>query len=141
MPCPFFEPRTIAATATFENGRLPLIDEYDGDCHLQGSHGAIDQSVRMLGCNHGNLGGVCCRLNAHFDVPQNHRAILRFHLQSRERDGVRVTVIEEDDFFPVRWSTIAFRLNAETFEPEIEDLCQRAQALAFCRSYLSRFPL
>lgn len=142
MPCPFFEPRAITARATYRNGRLPLLDEYDGLCHLN-PNGPLPAhpSVRFSGCNHGNVSGVCTEVKQHSALAAERRPILRFSLARREAAAVQVVVIEERDFAPVRSHTVTFRPAFESFEPELPDRCRRAQLLAFCRSYLARYPL
>ncbi len=136
MPCPFFEPRSIAQPATYPNARLPLIDEYDGGCHLLDSE-PIDHSVRLRGCNLGNADAVCRRFCGSID----RKPILRFSVQGQQTGRLQVTVIEEQDHTPQRWQLIEFRPTERAFEPELADVCQRAQLLAFCSSYLARSPL
>ena len=141
MPCPFFEPQSVAQSSTYENARLPLIDEYEGNCRLDPEIRAVGSAVRLLGCNHGNLSGVCADLNRLYENPANRKPILRFSVQARQSGRLRVSVIEEQDFTPLRWRVFAFQPGEQSFEPELNDACQRAQLLAFCRSYLARFPL
>ena len=141
MPCPFFEPQSVAQPSTYEAARLPLIDEYEGNCWLDPEIKPVATAVRLLGCNHGNLSGVCSGLNRLFEHPANRRPILRFSVQARQSERLEITVIEEQDFTPLRWRVLAFQPGKQSFEPELDDPCQRAQLLAFCRSYLARFPL
>lgn len=143
MPCPFFEPRNIAEEPThrFGFGRLPLIDEYDGVCHLREARPVLDARLRFEACNTGFANSSCSDWNRHLEVLSNRRPVLRFSIQTRQQDILNVTVVEEIGYAPARWRTVTFQAASQTFEPDITEPCERAQLLAFCQSYLQRFPI
>jgi len=64
----------------------------------------------------------------------------------RAGDDVRVVentlelvCIEEQNYAPLRWRTLQYFSTTQHLEPEPEDACTQAQAIAFCHSYLRRF--
>lgn len=67
-------------------------------------------------------------------------SVLRFTVASRKTEALEVTVVEESGYAPLRWQNYTFSAISETLSPSLEEPCQRAQLLAFCRSYLRKFP-
>ena len=135
MPCPYFEPRQVAAQPTLPNARLPLIDEYDGICRAKSDEIAVGADVRLRLCNHGNVHGVC----AHFPLEQT-RSCFRFAVVSRSAAQLDLLFIEEAFYAPLAWRRLTFTIENEELAPPREDPCERAQVLAFCRSYVRRHP-
>jgi hypothetical protein len=133
MACPYFEPQR-PATASHRNARLPLIEEFDGLCHAASEPRAVPDELRFRYCNHGYSCGACEHLPA-----DGMRSSLRYTVVKRTDAGLEVMCIEEQDYAPVRWQTVQFRLLTETIEPEPVDCCLRAQILAFCRTYARQF--
>ena len=64
---------------------------------------------------------------------------MRFSVLRQHAKGLDVAVIEELNFAPLRWQIVTFDQDQQAFDPELSDVCQRAQLLAFCRSHLHRF--
>jgi hypothetical protein len=136
MPCPYFEPTQAAQQPTLLNARLPLIDEFDGLCHASAEPHPVRADARLRLCNHGNVRGLC----AHFPV-QEQRSCFRFEVLRRSAGNMDLLFIEESLYAPLAWHRFTFSIEPEQLEPDPPDLCQRAQLLAFCRSYLGRYPL
>lgn len=134
MPCPCFEPKTVASTANPCAGRRPLIDEYDGLCHAQPEPVAVPQEARFRWCNHGNSKGACPFFPAH-----EIRSCLRYELTQSEDGRIRVLCIEEQSYSPLRWYAFEYFADEQRLEPEVKDACVRSQVLAFCRSYRAHF--
>ena len=70
MACPFFEPLAPVVHPESRNGRLPLIQEYEGVCHASGTGTIASGSV----CNHGyanaNVSGIpIANLQSRFGIP------------------------------------------------------------------------
>jgi hypothetical protein len=136
MPCPYFEPQRAAAHPQYASARLPLIEEYEGVCHAGSEPFAAPADRRFRHCNHGYSRGLC----GHFPESEQ-RSGLRYDVLSRSGEALQVLWIEEQAFAPVRWQVTCYSVANEQLEPEIEDCCVRAQLLAFCRSYMRRFPI
>lgn len=134
MPCPFFEPQKLAATASSSGGRLPLIDEYDGLCCANGEPVPAPEPFRFRWCNHGNSKGSCPA----FPLTEM-RSCLRYEAVAMEGRVLRVLCIEEQAFAPLRWYSIEYSCADGSLQPEPEDSRVRSQVLAFCQSYLARF--
>jgi hypothetical protein len=134
MPCPFFAPRNIVAKQQNVNARLPLLDEYDGLCHARPEPIEAPAELRFRYCNHGYSKGSCDRF------PSGEvRSSVRYDVLRQSRSALELVCIEEQNYAPLRWHTIQYFLGRERLEPEVDDVCTQAQAIAFCRSYLSRF--
>ncbi len=133
MPCPYFEPRQAVPQPALPNARLPLIEEYDGVCRARSELLPVDAAGRLRFCNHGNAHGAC----AHFPK-QERRSSFRFEVTHRSDTGLALLFIEEAFFAPLAWRRVEFLINGEQLEPDPADPCERAQILAFCRSYLRR---
>ena len=136
MPCPRFEPVAPVSDPQHTNARLPLIDEYDGICHAGPE--AIDAPAahRFRSCNHGYSAGAC----QHFPAGET-RSSFRYSVVSQEGDTLTVVGIEEQNYTPVRWHNIEYSVATGQIQTPLQDPSLRAQALAFCQSYLRRFPL
>jgi len=136
MPCPYFDPRQIVERPTLANARLPLIDEYDGVCRAHTDSIPVEAATRMRLCNHGNARGGC----EHFPA-EEQRSAFRFEVLRRSAAHLDVLFIEEVFYAPLSWRRHEFRMEGEQLEPDMDDCCQRAQMIAFCRSYLRQYPM
>lgn len=134
MPCPFFAPRHIVAQPQNVNARLPLIDEYDGWCRAGSEPIEAPVNLRFRCCNHGYSKGSCERFPS-----GEARSSVRYDVVRQSQSSLELVCIEEQNYAPLRWHTMQYFLGSERLEPEFDDHCTQAQALAFCRSYLSRF--
>ncbi|MGA8025795.1 MAG: hypothetical protein WB992_01530 [Bryobacteraceae bacterium] len=134
MPCPYFEPQRIVMHPQHPGGRLPLISEYEGACHADGSPVPVPLSLRFRCCNHGYSRGSCDQFPA-----DEARSSLRYSIVQRTETTLEVLYVEEQDYAPLRWHAIQYFLDGERLMPEVPDVCARAQVLAFCRSYVKRF--
>jgi hypothetical protein len=114
---------------------LPLIDEYDGVCRARAELLPVDAATRWQLCNHGNARGACC----HFPA-EDRRSCFRFEVSHRSAASLDLLFIEETFYAPLAWRHVAFRIDGEQLEPDPADPCERAQILAFCRSYLRHHP-
>jgi hypothetical protein len=135
MPCPYFEPQSIASRPLSPNFRLPLIEEYNGRCHALSDSSQTPGPDCLQLCNHGNPKGQC----EHFP-PGEKRSCFRYSVVQRSATSLEVICVEEQDYAPLRWHSLQYNFAAGRLETEPADLCMQAQALAFCRSYLQRFP-
>jgi hypothetical protein len=135
MPCPYFEPHNIATQRQSANARLPLIDEYNGLCRAASEPIEAPLELRFRCCNHGYSKGSCERFPA-----GEVRSSLRYHVVKRTESTLELVCIEEQNYAPRTWRPVQYFLASECLEPELEDACIQAQAIAFCRSYLKRFP-
>jgi hypothetical protein len=137
MPCLYFEPQHIAVSGQDIGGRLPLWDEYDGCCHARGKPQPVLPEIRFSGCNHGHFDKGCTALPL-----GEGRRNRRFHLQGKtqiDSPVLDILILEIEDHTPVRSHSLRYSRVDERLEPEPVDRCERAQVLAFCRSYLRRF--
>ncbi len=135
MACPYFEPRQTVSQPTLPNARLPLIDEYDGVCRAGCELSPVDAATRLRLCNHGNVRGAC----DHFPVAEK-RSAFRFEVVRHSPLQLELLFIEEAFYAPLAWRKLVFRMEGERLEPNPADPCERAQLLAFCRSYLRHHP-
>ena len=114
---------------------MPLLHEYDGLCHAAEGATGVPAEFRFKCCNHGYSRGCCSRF------PETElRSGFRYTVVGRTSTGLEVMCVEEQQFAPLRWHSVEFLVEGERLEPELSDRCMRAQVLAFCRSYLKRFP-
>jgi hypothetical protein len=134
MPCPYFEPQRMVEP-THLNARLPLIDEFDGVCRASSEALPVPPATRLRLCNHGNARGQCTQFPA-----QEQRSSIRFDVLRRSASKLDLLFVEESLYAPFSWRPLAFLIDSERFDPDPPDACQRAQLLAFCRSYLRRYP-
>jgi hypothetical protein len=132
MPCPYFEPRQVAALSG--TIRLPLIEEYDGVCRAASEPFPAPIGLRFSCCNHGNSAAACGRFPA-----ETLRSAQRFDIASRTDLSLEVLLVEELHYAPVAWRRVKYFIGSEALEPEVADVCLRAQVIAFCRSFLRVF--
>lgn len=118
----------------YSNARLPLIDEYDGVCRANCEPVTAPSELRFSYCNHGYSRGGCDRFPSHEEL-----CCLRYDVVGRSETTLSVICIEERNYAPVRWHRVQYLFASDEFDPELADGCMRAQALAFCRSFVSRF--
>jgi hypothetical protein len=123
------------APPTLPNARLPLIDEYDGLCRARGECLPVDPATRLRLCNHGNARGAC----THFPAKEQ-RSSFRFEVLRRSIAHLDVLFIEEAFYAPLAWRRLEFLIDGEQLDPNPADPCERAQMMAFCRSYLQHHP-
>jgi hypothetical protein len=90
--------------------------------------------MRFRFCNHGYSRGAC----EHFPSSEV-RSCLRYQVRTRTGTEFEIAIIEEQDYAPSAWRTVKCSIDQERLDPEIQDSCIRAQVLAFCRAYFSRF--
>ncbi|HEX4749192.1 MAG TPA: hypothetical protein VH302_06575 [Bryobacteraceae bacterium] len=132
MPCPFFEPQRALRPSTQSGGRLPLIDEYDGMCHATDSSVPAPDSARFRLCNHGNSKGLCVLFPG-----GEIRSCLRYEVTTNAEGKLSILCIEEQGYAPLRWYRVQYVPSEDRLDPAPEDLCIRAQALAFARSFVA----
>ncbi len=135
MPCPYFEPQRVATDPCHASARLPLIEEYDGICHAHREPVNAPAAVRFRCCNHGYSRGGCERLPA-ADI----RSCARYHVVQRSESTLDVLCVEEQNYAPLRWHSVQYLIASDSLTVETTDVCLQAQLLAFCRSYVKRFP-
>lgn len=135
MPCPYFEPQRVASDPLYAIARLPLIDEYDGVCHARTELIGVPAALRFRCCNHGYSRGGCERVPAG-DV----RSCARYNVIRRSEAALDVLCLEEQNYAPVRWQRVEYSIANDRLTLELTDVCLAAQLLAFCRSYVKRFP-
>jgi hypothetical protein len=135
MPCPYFEPQRVSTDPSHAGARLPLIEEYDGVCHAHAETLTAPSDLRFRYCNHGYSSGVCQRLPA-----ANAPSCLRYNVTRRSESTLDILCVEEQNYAPLRWQSVAYSITSDCLSAEVKDACLAAQLLAFCRSYLKRFP-
>jgi hypothetical protein len=109
------------------NGRLPLIEEYEGLCLRRGPGATVNERS----CNHGYARGVCDFFPA--DQPNGAN---RYSLVGRSEGVLTLLLIEEEEYTPASSRTLHFSVAGDCLlERDIEPGIL-AQALAFCRSHL-----
>ena len=126
MPCPFFEP-VLPISGDAPQGRLPLIQEYEGHCARRAHR--LPMSNRC--CNQGYARGFC----EFFPSEEANRAN-RYSLLNREEHGLTLLYIGEEDYSPATSRTLHFSIAEDRLVETDVDACILAQAVAFCRSYL-----
>jgi hypothetical protein len=135
MPCPYFEPHAVATIRQHSDARLPLLDEYDGVCRAGAELVSAPAERRFRCCNHGYSQGICEIFPA-----TDARSCFRYTVIAHSAAGLEIVCIEEQNYAPLRWHCTQYSPATGRLEPEVADGCMRAQVLAFCRSYLQRFP-
>jgi hypothetical protein len=123
------------AAPTHLNARLPLIDEFDGVCRAASEPVPVPQESRLRLCNHGNAGGKCGQFPA-----GEIRTAIRFDILRRSGSHLDLLFVEESWYAPLAWRPLTFLIDSERLDPDPPNDCQRAQLLAFCRSYLRHYP-
>lgn len=136
MPCPYFEPLLALDKPTHPSARLPLFDEYDGLCHAGAAPSPPPTEARFRCCNHGYSRGACDRF-PHAEM----RSALRYNVVGHTHATLSVLCVEETDHAPSRVFNLTYDLVACVLHSDGTDERMRAQATAFCFSYLKRFPL
>ena len=134
MACPYFEPRSVAASPLHANARLPLVEEYEGLCLAAAEPFTAPADTQFRLCNQGYPRGGCERFPS-----DETRSCLRYELLSRNENTLEVMIIAERDYAPVDWRVVRYSTATGAEEPEISDACMRAQLAAFCRAYLNRY--
>lgn len=127
MPCPFFEPVLPVSGNYAPQGRLPLIQEYEGDCVRHPDR--LPANNRC--CNQGYARGSC-----EFFPPEGANRANRYSLLNREEHGLTLLYIGEEDYSPAASRMLHFSIAEDRLVETDLDSCIRAQAVAFCRSYL-----
>lgn len=127
MPCPFFEPVLPVSANYAPQGRLPLIQEYEGRCGRRTGSPPISNRC----CNQGYARG-CCEF---FPSEGSNRAN-RYSLLNREDKALTLLYIGEEDYSPATSRTLHFLVSEDRLLETDVDSCVLAQAVAFCRSYL-----
>ena len=133
MPCPYFEPRANTLSRTLPNARLPLIGEYGGLCHAGEQPVAAPADLVFRCCNQGHARENC----GHFP-PNEIRVTLRYSITRKTPAMLELLCIEEVEFAPVKWYPLRYFIETGVVEPESAGVRVRAQAAAFCRSYIAQ---
>lgn len=131
MPCPVFCPTRVADRSLQLLGRLPLIDQYEGICTAHSEPYAPDQQTLFRYCNQGYSNGCCSRYPIHEEI-----SCLRYSITRRTSEALQVICVEETAHEPRRWHHFEYLLQASDLKGEAPTECMRAQAIAFCQSYL-----
>ena len=134
MPCPFFEPTTVASNVQFKDARLPLLEEYEGCCHATHHPFPIPSELRFQSCNQGYPRGIC-----NYFPPTEIRSCIRFDVAACNAEAIDLLCVAERDHAPIHWHRVRFVRATEEVVPALTDTSARAQVVAFCRSYLRRF--
>jgi hypothetical protein len=135
MPCPYFAPRAAVPQLESTGGRFPLIDAFLGDCHATEFPSPAPDEMLIPCCNHGYSRAECPK----FPVADN-RSALRYSVVRRSPDFLDLVIIVERGYTPVTWQSIRYIIESGVLEPACADACTQAQALAFSKAYLGRFP-
>jgi hypothetical protein len=127
MPCPYFEPLQTIATPELRNARLPLIEEYRGRCLSM----ATPLEAGGYQCNHGYARGLCV------SFPDGKRSSAhRFSLLMCDAQQVEFLFIREEEYAPAATRLLHFCISEDNLVETDLDTAVRAQATAYCRSYL-----
>jgi hypothetical protein len=132
MACPYFYP-----VARFETSgwvvppRLPLGDQYSGECRSSGAGFQPEETRVRQVCNVGYGRGCCERF------PESSAAdAVRFHVSDDGGKLIRIQYIFERDCWPKEHGIFECANTSVSSGPEEEVL--RKQATAFLESYLRR---
>ena len=134
MPCPLFEPVLPNKRPEHPDARIPLIEEYDGLCHATDQPSDVPADMRFRCCNHGYARQTCPRFPLH-----ESRSSFRFDLAARAEGELKVLCIEESSHAPTAWQVMRYERSSGVINSDSNDPCQRAQARAFCQSFLRRY--
>lgn len=115
------------------SARLPLIDEYQGLCHA-GVPVPAPTAIQLRSCNRGYSKADC----RSFPAPESRSAI-RYTVLRRTVLLLEILCIEEADHGPQSWRKLDFDIASSCLRTDVENAILRAQAQAFCRSYLAHF--
>lgn len=135
MPCPVFYPIRESTERTRAGGRLPLIDEYAGFCMADGSSYTPDRDTLFRSCNHGYSQDACSRL-----PHESAQSCIRYSVVGRAPGLLEIVCVEESDYEPRRWHRLEYLVETAEIKGEAVTECIRAQAAAFCGSYVRHFP-
>lgn len=135
MPCPYFAPASPVPQLESTGGRLPLIDAFFGDCHATEIPSPAPAGILIPCCNHGYSRAECPNFPAADD-----RSALRYSVVRRSPEFLDLVVIVERGYTPVTWQAVRYFIESGLLEPACPDICTQAQALAFSKAYLGRFP-
>ena len=127
MPCPFFEPVLPVSANYAPQGRLPLIQEYEGRCGRRTGSRPISSRC----CNQGYARGSC-----EFFPSEGSNRANRYSLLNHEEKALTLLYIGEEDYSPATSRTLHFLVSEDRLLETDVDSCVLAQAVAFCRSYL-----
>jgi hypothetical protein len=86
-------------------------------------------------CNHGYSRAEC----PHFPATDD-RSAMRYSVVRRSTEFLDLIIIVERGYTPVTWQSVRYFIDSGFLEPACADACTRAQALAFSKAYLRRFP-
>ena len=135
MPCPVFRPTRVVDERIYTNGRLPLIDEYEGICTAPGGSLAPDRETLFRCCNHGYSHGACSRLPS-----QAKFSCMRYSVLSRTPHSLHIICVEEINHEPRQWHRLEYLIDQADLRLDLQGCppteCVRAQAVAFCRAYV-----
>lgn len=134
MACPFFKPVAIAVRLQVVNGRLPLIDRYEGCCLATNFKTSVPVEARLDYCNHGYSRGSCEHFPAH-----ETRSALRYTVLRHSPDVLEILCIEEQDHAPLHHYQLRYQIAESALSTPTSNEAVQAQAIAFCRSYLTHF--
>jgi len=134
MPCPYFVPTSPVARIE-PGGRFPLIDAFFGDCHATEMPAPAPDGMLIPCCNHGYSRAECPNF-----PPEDDRSALRYSIVRRSPEFLDFVVIIERGYTPVTWQTIRYCIESGELESACVDRVIQAQALAFSKAYLRRFP-
>ncbi len=134
MPCPYFEPTSVAESPSFQLGRFPLIHEYEGKCHAGGGEPRSPVATRLR-CNMAYSDDGCSRL-----APLTPRTASRYTVVGHAPDALEILCITEIDHVPEEWRRVRYDVACQSVTPDFPSIAIRAQVLAFCRSFLARYP-
>jgi hypothetical protein len=68
------------------------------------------------------------------------RSSLRYEMVRQTPATLDLLWVEEREYAPLAWRQVKYLVDRDCLETETGDACKQAQILAFCRSYLARFP-
>src|SRR5262249_14852383 len=134
MPCPYFYP-----VARFESGswvippRLPLGDQYSGECRAGADAFQPEEKKMREVCNLGYGRGRCDRF-----PDTSPAAAVRFHVSKDAGDLIHIQYVLEKDCWPRRHGILEYSSAAADVSTGTSDPILRRQASAFAESYLRR---
>jgi hypothetical protein len=135
MPCPYFAPHLPTSQPESAGGRFPLIDSFVGDCHATATPSPAPPEMLVRYCNQGYSRTDC----THFPAADT-RSAMRYSVVRRSDEFLDILIIVECGYAPVTWQPVRYFIDSGVLEPACADACTRAQALAFSKAYLRRFP-
>jgi len=89
--------------------------------------------MRFSGCNHGNRIPACNKTQTPHEA-----GVLRFTVLGMTTEAMELLMLHEKDHRPIQWQNVTYFLLDERLQPEPSQICERAQVVAFCRSYALR---